>query len=68
MYSQQLLRVNHDEWLRHAETRRMVKQAVSGRSIDTASRGSIFGRAAKALRPRDTVPTSTPAPRAFGKA
>jgi hypothetical protein len=29
MYSQQLLRVNHDEWLRYAETRRMVKQARS---------------------------------------
>ena len=27
MYSQQLLRVNHDEWLRHAENRRLVKQA-----------------------------------------
>jgi len=27
MYSQQLLRVTHDEWLRHAEARRMVKQA-----------------------------------------
>ncbi|MGN6869398.1 MAG: hypothetical protein ACTHMY_13445 [Solirubrobacteraceae bacterium] len=27
MYSQQLLRINHDEWLRYAETRRMVKQA-----------------------------------------
>ncbi len=27
MYSQQLLRINHDEWLRAAETRRLVKQA-----------------------------------------
>ena len=27
MYSQQLLRINHDEWLRYAENRRMVKQA-----------------------------------------
>ena len=27
MYSQQLLRVNHDEWLRAAEQRRLVKQA-----------------------------------------
>jgi hypothetical protein len=27
MYSQQLLRVNHDEWLRSAEQRRLVKQA-----------------------------------------
>jgi hypothetical protein len=27
MYSQQLLRVHHDEWLRHAETRRLIKQA-----------------------------------------
>jgi hypothetical protein len=27
MYSQQLLRVNHDEWLRAAENRRLVKQA-----------------------------------------
>jgi len=27
MYSQQLLRVNHDDWLRAAENRRLVKQA-----------------------------------------
>jgi hypothetical protein len=27
MYSQQLLRINNDEWLRYAETRRLVKQA-----------------------------------------
>jgi hypothetical protein len=27
MYSQQLLRVHHDEWLRHAESRRLVKEA-----------------------------------------
>ncbi len=27
MYSQQLLRVHHDEWLRAAESHRMVKQA-----------------------------------------
>ena len=29
MYSEQLLRVNHDEWLRYAESRRMVKQAAA---------------------------------------
>jgi hypothetical protein len=27
MYSQQLLHINHDEWLRYAEKRRLVKQA-----------------------------------------
>lgn len=27
MYSQQLLRIRHDEWLRYAESRRMVNQA-----------------------------------------
>ena len=65
MYSQQLFRVHHDEWLRHAETRR---RAVSGRNVRTASRGSVGRRLAMALRPRDAVPTSTPAPRAYGKA
>ena len=34
MYSQQLLRINHDEWLRHAETQRLIKQAKA------VSRGS----------------------------
>jgi hypothetical protein len=29
MYSQQLLRANHDEWLRYAERRRLVKQAAA---------------------------------------
>jgi hypothetical protein len=29
MYSHQLLRVNHDEWLRYAESRRLVKQAAA---------------------------------------
>ena len=29
MYSEQLLRVNHDEWLRYAESHRLVKQARS---------------------------------------
>lgn len=29
MYSQQLLRVHHDEWLRYAETRRVIKQAAA---------------------------------------
>jgi hypothetical protein len=29
MYSEQLLRVNHDEWLRYAERRRLVKQATA---------------------------------------
>ena len=29
MYApQQLIRVNHDEWLRYAETRRLIKQAA----------------------------------------
>jgi hypothetical protein len=27
MYSQQLLRINHDEWLRAAEDRRLINQA-----------------------------------------
>lgn len=27
MYSQQLLQVHHDEWLRQAQARRLVKQA-----------------------------------------
>ncbi len=63
MYSQQLLRINHDEWLRHAETRRLIKQAaVGGRNVATASRGSVLGRVAMALRPRNAVPTSTPTP------
>lgn len=67
MYSHQLLRVHHDELLRHAEARRLISQAVSGRNAGTASRGSVGGRIAKALRPRDAVPTSTPAPEARGK-
>ena len=29
MYSQQMLRVNHDEWLRYAATRRLLKQAAA---------------------------------------
>jgi hypothetical protein len=29
MYSQQLIRVHHDEWLRYAESRRLIKQAVA---------------------------------------
>jgi hypothetical protein len=29
MYSQQLLRIHQDEWLRYAETRRLVKQAAA---------------------------------------
>jgi hypothetical protein len=63
MYSPQLLRVHHDEWLRHAETRRLIKQAaVSGRNVATGSGGSVLGRLAMALRPRNAVPTSTPAP------
>lgn len=68
MYSHQLLRVNHDEWLRYAETRRMVKQAGGGRNVGTASRGLVSALAAKALRPRHAVPSSTPAPGARGKA
>jgi hypothetical protein len=27
--SEQLLRVHHDEWLRHAETRRQIKHAAA---------------------------------------
>ncbi len=41
MYSQQLLRVNHDEWLRYAESRRMVKQAsAEARETDRPGRRS----------------------------
>jgi hypothetical protein len=29
MYSQQLLRVHQDEWLRYAETRRRIKHAAA---------------------------------------
>ncbi len=29
--SQQMLRVHHDEWLHHAETRRLVSQAKTER-------------------------------------
>jgi hypothetical protein len=29
MYSQQLLRIQHDEWLRYAESRRLIKQAAA---------------------------------------
>lgn len=68
MYSTQMLRVQHDEWLRHAETRRLVKRAASERNAGAAPRGSVVGRAAAALRPRDAVPTSAPAPGASGKA
>ena len=53
MYApQQLLRVNHEEWLRHAETRRLIKQAtaLSGESAPASRRRRIrrpalnFGR------------------------
>jgi hypothetical protein len=63
MYSPQLLRVHQDECLRSAETRRLIKQAAdSGRNVATASHGSVLGRVAIALRPRNAAPTSTPAP------
>jgi hypothetical protein len=37
----QMLRVNHDEWLRHAEVRRQIKQAAaeSRASAQAAGRG-----------------------------
>jgi len=50
--SHQLLRVHHDEWLRHAEIRRLTKQAeaVAGASAGSSRRlrirrpGLRFGR------------------------
>lgn len=37
--SHQMLRVHYDEWLRHAETRRLIKQAAEERSASGARRG-----------------------------
>jgi hypothetical protein len=49
--SNQMLRVNHDEWLRHAETRRQVKQAAAlSRGSARAPRRLRIGRLG--LRPR----------------
>jgi hypothetical protein len=33
--SQQMLRVHHDEWLRYAETRRLVSQAKAERAPES---------------------------------
>ncbi|HET6865853.1 MAG TPA: hypothetical protein VFH80_08015 [Solirubrobacteraceae bacterium] len=49
MYSQQMLRVHHDESLRYAETRRRIRQAVGGRSF----RGWAW---ASVRRPSGAVP------------
>jgi hypothetical protein len=38
MYSEQLLRVHHDEWLRQAEARRLVKLAHSNAQPQRRSR------------------------------
>jgi hypothetical protein len=46
--SQQLLRVHHEEWLRHAEARRLIKQAADD------SRGSE--RAPRRRRRRLALP------------
>jgi hypothetical protein len=45
MYSQQLLRINHDEWLRQAENRRLVKQATAEarESARPRRRSDLFG-------------------------
>jgi hypothetical protein len=43
MYSQHLVRVHHDEWLRYAETRRLVKQ--------------VQAQARQSARPRRRVPS-----------
>jgi hypothetical protein len=41
MYSQQLLRAHHDEWLRYAQTRRMVRQAsAAARQTPRRRRGA----------------------------
>jgi hypothetical protein len=40
MYSQQLFRVRHDEWLRYAETRRLVKQVAASSRGSRGRRGS----------------------------
>ena len=43
--SHQLLRVRHDEWLRQAETRRMIKRAVAeSRAVSPKSSRSSVGR------------------------
>jgi hypothetical protein len=46
--STQMLRVHHDEWLRHAETHRLIKQAAA--SSGAAARVSQRGRRQLGLR------------------
>jgi hypothetical protein len=36
--SNQMLRVHHDEWLRYAETRRLIKQAAASAQASTPAR------------------------------
>jgi hypothetical protein len=50
MYSQQLLRINHDEWLRTAENRRLVKQARESAQLGRHARPQRTHLGALALR------------------
>ncbi len=47
--STQLLRVHHEEWLRHAETRRLIKQSAAA-SSRSSRRGRRPGRSRGLLR------------------
>jgi hypothetical protein len=38
--SHQLLRAHHDEWLRYAESRRLIKQAEASNASDASVRSS----------------------------
>jgi hypothetical protein len=49
--SPQLLRVHHDEWLRHAETRRLIKQATAAVSTPAHRRVRVTRRAPRLGRP-----------------
>jgi hypothetical protein len=42
--SHQMLRVNHDEWLRYAETRRLIKQALASPQASARPRRRHFRR------------------------
>jgi hypothetical protein len=47
--SPQLLRVHHDEWLRHAETQRLIKQAAASGVSARARRRARVRRSASRL-------------------
>jgi hypothetical protein len=49
MYSQHLLRVHHDEWLRHAETRRLVNEAKAHARQPGSERSRLRTRPQRAL-------------------